>query len=253
MLALLLTSAPGAAAPHRFRLRLPGPGQTTLGVAQFRFRGRAPRRLKLKLANRSRLGHSRRGLYAIYRRRRGRTTTLTLLTLLLHKQDGAASQARASGAEATINDFQVAIFFTQAGLGASIGDLEEGLEHTFHQVASSETGSTKPPAQVSKALHTGGIEAPPASRPSDLGDNVIDTGHYDDGHSFGWKSAGTKAAIGDWLHLSANNAPYDELIEEIERDIHADLDGDGEIGGSKGTSGGTIGTQVGAPVITGGP
>ncbi len=98
-------------------------------------------------------------------------------------------------------------------------------------------------------LEYGNVDEPPAGHPGDLGDSLVDTGHYDDGHSFGWHTAGIKQAVGDWVNLSRSaDASYADLVERIERRLQEDFDGDGEVGGS-GKPGGTIETEVGAPTI----
>jgi hypothetical protein len=229
----------------------------TVAVAQARYTGKAPRSLKPRLKNRARLGHSYSGIYAVYRKRHGRVTALTFVTLLLHRD--SAKTARASGdASASVKEEvdPLTIAFLLAGMHSD-GSFEEGSEEpggsspdlfTVVQRLGADAPIT-PPKKMRPLLEYGNVEEPPAGRPGDLGDSFVDTGHYDDGHSFGWHTAGIKQAAGDWVHLSqAADASYAELVETIERRLKEDLDGDGEAGGS-GKPGGTIETEVGPPTI----
>jgi hypothetical protein len=93
----------------------------------------------------------------------------------------------------------------------------------------------------------------------------LDTGHYDDGHAFGWRPEGEKQALHE-----ITNANLDRLVADLERDMGADINGDGTIGSSQACtrasrstttdqlsssalSGRDICTTVGPPVVTGGP
>jgi hypothetical protein len=58
---------------------------------------------------------------------------------------------------------------------------------------------TMPSPSLQGLFKEGGVE-PDAEK-------TIGTGHYDDGHAFGWKPSGTNAALSDWVRLSANGAP----------------------------------------------
>jgi hypothetical protein len=229
----------------------------TVAVAQVRYTGKAPGGLKPRLKNRARLGHSYSGIYAVYRKRHGRVTALTFVTLLLHR-DGAKS-ARASGGASVSAKQEVdplTIAFLLSGMHSD-GSFEEESEEpggsspdlfAIVQRLGAEAPITRP-RKMKTLLEYGNVEEPPAGHPGDLGDSFVDTGHYDDGHSFGWHTAGIKQAVGDWVNLSrAADASYADLVEKIERRLQEDLDGDGEVGGS-GTPGGTIETEVGPPTI----
>lgn len=250
----LASSQTASATAAPIRLRLPGPGQTTLGVVQMRYPGKAPRNFDLRLANRSRFGPSYRGLYATYARRHGSGTLVTFVTLVLRKQGRTAKRSRASAAASMADDRNRLSLYFLAG-GRQDGTVEDEMPMRTRWgppvrrragVVYGSGAPTKTPSSLTGLFREGGVDT--ADGGSDGVKDAIDTGHYDDGHAFGWKSAGTKKALGDWLHLSANNEPYEELIERIEFDIHADLDGDGEIGGGSG-GGIKIETEVGPPQI----
>lgn len=259
MATALAALAPGASGATSFRLRLPGPGQMTVAVAQVRYAGQAPRSLKPRLKNRARLGHSYSGIYAVFRKQRGRVTALTFVTLLLHR-DGARAPARVSrdaGASARDEVDPLTIAILLAGMhsdGYYEEEAEEPAGHGPDLFATvqrlGEEAPIRQPKKMRKLLEYGNVDEPEAGRPGDLGDSLLDTGHYDDGHSFGWHTAGIKQAVGDWVHLSRSaDAAYAELVEKIERRLQEDVDGDGAVGGPSGKPGGTIETEVGPPVI----
>lgn len=240
--------APAAGAAPKLRVPVPEIGETTVAVAQVSYRGEGPDRVGLKLKNRGRLGPDVRGVYAVFRKRRGKTTTLTVFNLILRR---AATTMSAPGTDVP-DEAAMVFFFLSAGFrDESVFEDHDEKTDLFYKLIAESIGkgeTTKPPKAEQDLFKLAGIVAPSADEPLDLGPSLIDTGHYDDGHSFGWSNAGTKPAIADWLRLSANNAPYEELIEKIERRMTEDLNGDGEVGAG-GSGGGKIDTEVGIPVI----
>jgi len=238
---------------------LPAAGQTTVVVAQLRYQGDAPRRLKPKLPNRAKLGADERGIYAVYRKRHGRTTALTFVSLLL-RQVNPAGPARpapmplASASEENFLGVELGLFFLQSHLidEEAMEREEARREEGAKLLALIQVIGDDAPIELSprmgQILEYGGVVEPPASNPGKLGKSLLDTGHYDDGHSFGWDSAGVKPAIGSWLNLTAGtDVPYERLIEEIESRLEADLDGDGSVDEPK--AGGVVETEIGKPVI----
>lgn len=242
--------APGAAAAPKLRVPVPQAGETTVAVAQVTYSGKAPSRVGLMPKNRAKLGPDVRGIYAVYRKRRGKRTVFTIFSLLLRRGPSGASGSAIAPAQASHADNAAFVFFfVSAGFrDDSVFEEHDEKLDVFYKLVAISTGQgdkTRPPKPALSLLESGGIVFPLPSDPFDLGPSLIDTGHYDDGHSFGWNSAGTKPAIADWLRLSANNAPYEELIESIERRMGEDLDGDGEVA----AGGGRVDTEVGVPVI----
>jgi hypothetical protein len=58
-----------------------------------------------------------------------------------------------------------------------------------------------------------------------LSDPNLDTGHYDDGHSFGWKMKGTNN--NNWTTLSTGGgvqAQLDDIIASIEQGLSENMD-----------------------------
>lgn len=75
----------------------------------------------------------------------------------------------------------------------------------------------------------------------------LDTGHYDDGHSFGW-GIKTKPEIIKVEHSVIDDLIQNEqqnMVKDVEVAANVDLDGDGKIGG-----GGENNTTLGPPTIT---
>ena len=243
----LVALAPSAAGSS-VRLRLPGRDQIAVAVVQLRYTGKAPRSLVPRLKNRARLGHSYSGIYAIYRKRHGRVTALTFVTLLLHRNRPKSARASDAGAPEKREVDPLTIAVLLAGM-SSDGSFEEESEKpggnspdlfAIVQRLGGDAPITQP-RKMKRLLEYGNVED----------DNMIDTGHYDDGHSFGWHTAGIKRAVGDWINLSRTvDAAYADLVEKIESRLQEDFDGDGEVGSSAGSGGGTIDTEVGPPVIS---
>ena len=254
------------AKPIPTRLRLPGRGQSTVSVAQFTYRGSAPRGIRPKLRNRARIGPAYRGLYATYRRRHGRLTTFTFLTLILRKEGRVATRPSASllrpAARPPRREGQfdeLGIFFLLAGLrpdgfteGEIFGEFETGednLEANGVTELLGEGAPTRPAKTIVDLLEGGGLEFGKADGDG-RGVEPFETGHYDDGHSFGWKPAGTEKALDDWLKLSDGDAAYQDLRDTLERDLGVDLNGDGKVGGTRAEEEGH--TTVGEPVVLAG-
>jgi len=257
----LVLFAAGAAATPRVKVPLPAAGQTTVVVTQLCYAtDSAPRGLKLRLANRAKLGAGERGIYAVYRKRRARTTALTFVSLLLRKEGaaagsaGAASTPPARSSDESFLGTELGLFFLESHFidDEAIDREEARREEDAKLLALIRVIGDDAPIELSprmgQILEYGGVVEPPASNPGKLGPSLIDADHYDDGHSFGWDSAGIKPAIGSWLNLTAGtDVPYERLIEELESRLKADLDGDGSV--DKPKARGKIETEVGAPVI----
>jgi len=91
-----------------------------------------------------------------------------------------------------------------------------------------------------------------------LGDPALDTGHYDDGHAFGWKVRSHADQHDVWrtLATAAFDGQWDGVVVAIETRAGTDLNGDGVVGplagggpgsGSGGTtSGSTSGSTCAA-------
>jgi hypothetical protein len=58
----------------------------------------------------------------------------------------------------------------------------------------------------------------------------LDTGHYDDGHAFGWKSTGTREAFKDVTGATLQTESFKRIVLPLEDDLVVDIDGDGLAG-----------------------
>jgi hypothetical protein len=241
-LALLL--APAGAVAMQARVGLPKPGTTTVAVSQLVFKGKIPRHPKVHVINPGRLPPSDLGLYAIYGIHRNGHSILTAYSILLRRQ---AASASAEPADSDVDFKIMAQAFTGHTEAEEEAEDEEQYLRFAQQIASAHA-STKPSRAAEQLLEEGGVKPPTPADSDDLGPSLIETGHYDDGHSFGWNRSGTEAAIGNWQRLSENGAPYAELVTEVESRLGADLDGDGEVRSPRPTND----TVVGAPVVEGG-
>jgi hypothetical protein len=184
--------APGAGAAQPVKVPLPHAGETTVVVAQLRYKGKAaPRALRLRFANRAKLGASERGIYAVYRKRRGRITALTVVSLLLRKEGVASGSARSAPtplANASDENFlgvELGLFFLQShfidegAMREEEARREEGAKQlALIQVIGDDAPIDLPP-RMGQILEYGGVVEPPASNPGKLGASLIDADHYD--------------------------------------------------------------------------
>jgi hypothetical protein len=74
-----------------------------------------------------------------------------------------------------------------------------------------------------------------------------DSGHYDDGHSFGWRPPETK---GDWVHLTQDQTALDELVREAEERMSLEADAASEPAPASTTGPATERTSPSAPPPT---
>jgi hypothetical protein len=296
-LTLAVVAAPASARrvshPPQLRLALPAPGHVTLEMvsATLRRPGRGLRRsglLKPRLPGARSLPPSVRILYL---RRTFRTRAAVRSTLLLvavnRAQPGSTprSAALAQPAQLTPN-----LCFTHAAKAPIVMApvTDEAYAYLVYgppdkaQFTYSECKVSLPQVSLGGVL---AVNSDLTSRPlaasgrrelmeslllvdepsdstvdKDLGDPKLDTGHYDDGHSFGWNvktKAQERVVFDDVLKFIAHRNSLSGLVPTLEHDTGADLNGDGAIGapactGNPPQSGSTICTTVGQPVVTGG-
>jgi hypothetical protein len=231
-----------------------------------RGRVRLPARLRLSAPTVRSLPPSVRILYARRTIRSRRATTYRLVLLAIN----VASRHSIRQARAAEGSSQPAGGHLLAGGGEAkvLSDAASVLLFMGAPAAAFEVQ-----AQYDKKEHQDSLDIATSFRNADLGtpalghlisgavkpvlgannqDPKIDTGHYDDGHAFGWRPQGEKRALHD-----ITNANLDRLIADLESDMRADINGDGTIGSptcTRATSPGpSTCTTVGPPVVTGGP
>ena len=233
-----------AAATAKRRVPVPRPAAGQIALAAATITARVPRgakapRLRLRFPGAASLPPSVRILWATRRARRGRTTTFHVLLMSIHVAGPTARAAQTSGESGLVADAIVA--YVTGGYPRLV------LKYGYLQVANA---SGAPASAQSRLYETfQGLkdsEGESVFGSGRLTDPDLDTGHYDDGHAFGWRREGQTTA---WARLTEfTNGQLDKVVEEIEAALAVDVDGDGDKGGA----GATIDTTVGPPIITGG-
>lgn len=254
--ALAVPAAADARVSRKLSVSVPSPGHISIDVVKRTVTGPArglPKRLTLRPQKLRSLPPSVRVLYAQRTVRRRHATIYELVLITVNVAKPAASAARATetkelngiaafllfmGSPNAAIEYQKAVdkgefaglVVTDARRGASNADL-------FTRVADGEnlTG------------FVGGIVDPNGDGKADPG---LDTGHYDDGHAFGWgirSKADEKRTFRELL-----NDNLSEYILQLEDSFEYDIDGDGAIEKPGSGGGQQVDTQVGEPVITGG-
>jgi hypothetical protein len=69
-----------------------------------------------------------------------------------------------------------------------------------------------------------------AFEPGPQSDPFVETGHYDDGHAFGWKPRRQKDAWNSLTTSLAGREDMEEVIAQIESQLGVDIDADGDKG-----------------------
>lgn len=87
---------------------------------------------------------------------------------------------------------------------------------------------------------------------SALADPNLETGHYDDGHAFGWTAKTRNQQFDLWRTLTTAviNKHLDGLISALESKVGTDLDADGVVGVPSGGSGSTTSCTAGGQTCT---
>lgn len=226
-------------------LVLPQPGDFTAAILDVVRTGKRLRPLKLQSPRVSKLGPGYRLVYAIRRSRKRKRELDHVFLLMLHPAAAyrASPFARAAYDPAVhpIGDWEYESFpdggFDMAMLFAQVGGLprvipasEEDKDRRrrlalgVHEVVNTDRAKPKQLQDLFETLNADGF------RPG-WGDGKLpsglDTGHYDDGHAFGWSKNEAKA-MSDWQKIGS--MPLDDVISQIETDIAADYNGDGVVG-----------------------
>ncbi len=279
--------------PPQLRLALPAPGHVTLEMVSATVR-RPSRGLRTSGLLKPRLPRARSlppSVRILYLRRTFRKRTAVRSTLLLvavnRAQPGSAPRSAALAQPAQLTPNLCFTHATQAPIVTS-PVTDEAYAYLVYgppdkpRFAYSECRVSLPQAGLGGVLAVNpDLSSRPLAasgrgelmesvllvdEPSDqavdraLGDPKLDTGHYDDGHSFSWNvktKAQERAVFDDILKFIAHRNSLSGLVPMLEQDTGADLNGDGTIGGpgcagSTPRSGSTICTTVGQPVVTGG-
>ena len=239
--ALAAAPAPASAgARHVFEVPRAAPG--TIAVAGMNLTTRVSRgtkatpRLRLRFPKATELPPSVRILWAKRRVRRGRRVTFSVLFMSINV---ATATARAAQEEHELRVVDL--------VNMTLSGPWSFTQKSPPVLARSLVGDSPVKRQLIQLFQTSWLvrigqtvfedETQTASE--------LDTGHYDDGHAFGWRPAGQKDA---WASLKQlNDENLDAVVAEIETRLEVDIDGDG----SKGKP--VVDTTVGPPVITTNP
>lgn len=249
-------AAPAAADARDIRIKLPAPGHISINVVKVTVKGKQrglPKRLKLRPQKLRALPSSVRVLYAQRTIRRKRATVYELVTLTVNVAKPAATAAQDDdGKPKRLGDIATIFLFFGSPNAAfeyqkQIEEEDEADRKAFAEMmsaAAADLAKQRDAELIQEALRS--VVDPNGDGKVDAG---LDTGHYDDGHAFGWgikSHADERRTLGELL-----NDRLDQYIQQLEDSFQYDVDGDGTIEKPSG-SGQQIDTQVGEPVITGG-
>ncbi len=195
----------------RILVRLPKPGHVSFTVVKLRLKGHAaavaPKRLKLALGNARRFRTAQ--ILAAVKSRKTRTgATYTIILVVLNGRrlrtlagpaGASADLERPVGGVTFVDPWSE---FTLLVTGKTVDQIENEDLKDANMRALAALAESRARAEAEDVLDLPPVWNPVA-KPTALNEPGVETGHYDDGHSLGWKKA-DKA----WW------APAAELISE---------------------------------------
>jgi hypothetical protein len=249
---VVLVLAPAADA-HEIHVAVPAPGHLSVQVVKFTASAKTrglPKRLKLRPQKLRSLPPSVRVMYAQRTIRRKRNTVYELALITVNVANRAASAAQTERDDTVVlNDFWSVLIFL-ASPDAAVHYQRSGgtsgmtrFQGSYANNADLLTGMQA--EDIADALR-------PVIDPNGDGkvDPGLDTGHYDDGHAFGWGIKSNADERKTWAELAKES--LDQYILQLEESFKYDIDGDGQIEAPAQGGGQQIDTHVGDPVVTGG-
>jgi hypothetical protein len=246
-----LALAPAADAAQSIHIGVPAPGHISLNVVKVTVKGKhrgMPKRLKLRPQKLKALPSSVRVMYVRRTIHRKRSTTYWLTLLTVNVATPAATSAQTP---VQINDgLTFLIFLGSPDAAAKYQHREEVAPPATIDQWGANNADRFNPGELTALMS--GLRATVDYDGDGKPDEDLDTGHYDDGHAFGWNIKSKADEKKTWGELVKESV--DEYIAQLEDSFRYDVDGDGTI--EKAPSGGggggqQIDTQVGGPVITG--
>ncbi len=272
------SAAAARATEPRFQLRLPSPGHVTVAALALTTRAararRLPRRVWLGAPGARRLPPSVRVLLATRAIKVRGGYRYAAIVLVLRKAEASAAElvARAADDDHGPNMMHLIFGFGGAPWGVCKGCHGEGelvnedrcdsceiakTSQAFMAAArkDADTASNRQLAPIRDLFRLdwskdGGTVFEDFGGPPDP---TLDTGHYDDGHAFGWGSPARPAPSEPEVRQVLIDLVEDVLrneqraiVPDVEQVARVDLDGDGTIGPRQ-----RIDTRVGPPVIVG--
>ena len=214
----LLASGSSAAAAPKLTLKMPPPGGIEVGVIGLQSHGSAARRpLRIRIDG---LASNVDAVTVVHTTVRGATTARTILFAVYNR----GAQRSVSAAKDDVPDLTL----VANGYGAGDGRFTEGDLSGFSEViakAGAEYLRKQAEWPQIKARLRKAILGDLDKRFAHVAVANLDTHHYDDGHSFGWKPPAPRLAR-DMVDL-VEGKPWNTVIPALEEDLHADLPPDG--------------------------
>ncbi|HMJ96929.1 MAG TPA: hypothetical protein VK486_13810 [Thermoleophilaceae bacterium] len=230
-----ISSADAAAKPRKLKLLLPAPGHVTIDLTTTTVRRAAtgrPRKLRIRARRAKALPPSVRVLWATRVIRRKRTITYATLMLAINKASRKASAAQSDGdLDPDVGGgipSEYLLFFFNGGVEP---DEWKAVNKPGHEAA---VNATNVPRKKLTDLFEGvknsfgdAFGLRPTNDPS------LETGHYDDGHAFGWKPARQNDTWNALTTSLAAKRDMDEVVAQVESNLGVDIDADGDRGAPK--------------------
>jgi hypothetical protein len=226
---LALPAGAGAVAKPRLELLLPARGHVTIDLTTTMVRrspSARPPKLRLRAQRPRALPKSVRVLWATRMIPRRRTVTYATLLLAINKASRIAHAAQDGD-----TDLERFLFFLSGGVDPG----EHRIVNRSHHQAVVNAGNA--PRRVLTDLFEGVKNSFPAAEYPLFGaaappevDRNIDTGHYDDGHAFGWKPGRQDDTWNALTRSLSTRADMDDVVAQIESNLGVDIDADGDRG-----------------------
>lgn len=256
--ALAFGMAGRADAAPKMGVVVPDPGHVSFAVSATEVRAdkaaQLPKRVKLGFRKASKLPESVRVVWATRVLRKGRRATYATAVLILNQASTAARPGKGPHDTGDFIRLLYDMFVTDSGQCDGCrqlfpGDeLHDGVCDSCHTVTRLmyanplvDEGSSRPMRKKLTDLFEGVKEGQDLifeGSPQD--DPSLETGHYDDGHAFGW-GVKTKRDERDLLDEAADailrRKTHAAYLEGLEAVIHRDLNGDGVVGSGQDGSG----------------
>ena len=219
-------SAPAATKPIKIRLKVPAPGGVTLGVAG-RSAPAGPRKRAVRLVVRRSLPPSVR-ILAITRRFRsnGRRRVASMILIVNRKTAAAPRRAPSEEVGLTGNPFAYMAYLV-TGIDAT--EAPDFIERNPSSAVLENAQNATPVQEQKLAKSAHDLFSGKANENNrvDFGSLNVETGHYDDGHAFGWNVSERK--LWNDVLSDVTNRNLDRLVADIENDADVDLDGNSKV------------------------
>lgn len=274
---MLAAGAPAQARTLKVGVLVPRPGHAAVEVVTVKtpVRGghRLGRTLRVRFPGARKLPSSVRILYVRRTLKRKHSTTQGLVMVLVNKAPAKARTAwnpfaRAAEDKPIVEEVKTGgltavaylLSLNPPGYPRPDGYIEQSAENDGVTVLWADTqtgaGGGRHTRKVLNDLFTGVANSDNELEFEQRGepDPSLDTGHYDDGHSFGWNIKTKSDEHHTWNDIlkQVTKDRFDQLLPTLEDDGGVDLNGNGAVekpGSGVGTG---VDTTVGPPQVSGG-